>query len=233
LLPGNLGPDAIGTLAPDATCLDRQEHRDPAALPRVPSFGAGGAGYYTAEPKNQYFDYAYTILDHQCAPADGFYGCNSTTPVAPAPGRWNNYSSQAYAILVLQRATGGVCVDADKDGVCDEEDNCPVNANPGQEDQDQDGVGNACDNCPNTPNPDQKDTNGNGIGDACEAPPPQVCDVDKDGDIDKLDLALISKARGQVALPGDARDANLDGIIDPRDVKICIPKCTRASCAVQ
>jgi len=60
-----------------------------------------------------------------------------------------------------------------------------------------------------------------------------VCDVDGDGDIDKLDLSLISKARGQTPLPGDPRDANIDGRIDPADVKFCIPKCTRANCATQ
>lgn len=62
---------------------------------------------------------------------------------------------------------------------------------------------------------------------------PRICDVDIDSDIDKLDLSDISKARGQIALPGDPRDANLDGKIDPRDVKVCIPLCTRPQCAVQ
>lgn len=60
-----------------------------------------------------------------------------------------------------------------------------------------------------------------------------TCDVDLDGDIDKLDLALISRARGQQALPGDPRDADGDGMITPNDVKVCIPRCTRANCAIQ
>ena len=63
--------------------------------------------------------------------------------------------------------------------------------------------------------------------------PIAACDADHDGDIDKLDLSLISKARGQVPLPSDPRDANLDGKIDLRDVKICIPLCTRTQCAAQ
>ena len=62
--------------------------------------------------------------------------------------------------------------------------------------------------------------------------PDGVCDVDRDGDIDSLDLSLISKARGQTPLPGDPRDANGDGRIDPADVKFCIPRCTRANCAI-
>ena len=66
--------------------------------------------------------------------------------------------------------------------------------------------------------------------DACFKPP---CDVDGDGDIDKIDLSLISKARGQTPTANDPRDANGDGRIDPLDVKVCIPKCTRANCAIQ
>jgi len=60
-----------------------------------------------------------------------------------------------------------------------------------------------------------------------------VCDVDADGDIDKLDLALISRARGQLAAPADARDSDFDGLITPNDVKVCIKQCTRPSCAIQ
>lgn len=60
------------------------------------------------------------------------------------------------------------------------------------------------------------------------------CDVDKDGDIDKNDLALISRARGQKATgPDDPRDSDGDGLITPNDVKVCIPKCTRPNCAIQ
>lgn len=61
----------------------------------------------------------------------------------------------------------------------------------------------------------------------------EICDVDLDGDIDKLDLRTISIARGQTALPGDPRDANFDGVITPSDTKVCIPLCTLAACAVQ
>jgi hypothetical protein len=58
--------------------------------------------------------------------------------------------------------------------------------------------------------------------------------VDKDGDIDKTDLSMISKARGKTVPPFDqAYDATGEGKIDPADVKACIPKCTRANCATQ
>jgi hypothetical protein len=60
------------------------------------------------------------------------------------------------------------------------------------------------------------------------------CDVDGDGDIDKLDLSLISRARGQRASgPADPRDADGDGLITPNDVKVCLPICTRPNCAIQ
>lgn len=60
-----------------------------------------------------------------------------------------------------------------------------------------------------------------------------TCDVDKDGDIDKIDLSMISRARGQIALPGDPRDSDGDGLITPNDVKVCMPRCTRLNCATQ
>lgn len=60
------------------------------------------------------------------------------------------------------------------------------------------------------------------------------CDVDLDGDIDKADLALISRARGQQATGADdPRDADGDGRITPNDVKVCTPQCTRLNCALQ
>jgi hypothetical protein len=59
-------------------------------------------------------------------------------------------------------------VDGDGDGVPTASDNCPLVANPLQEDPDLDGIGSVCDNCPNTANPLQEDANQNGVGNACE-----------------------------------------------------------------
>jgi hypothetical protein len=235
-LPGNLGPNDLGLLGPlddpDAgdglagTCPVRQIHQDPDALPQVASFGGGGVGYYSGEPQDQYFDYAYEILEHQCYDgslpilgSDGFYNCNSS------PGRWNNISSQSYALLVLQRATGGVCNDGDGDGFCDDVDNCPATPNPDQEDRDDDGVGDVCDNCPDVFNPDQADSNGDGVGDACSEPPAAICDIDGDGDVDRTDIRTILRARGQPATgPDDPRDADGDGTITSHDAKLCIKR---------
>jgi hypothetical protein len=58
--------------------------------------------------------------------------------------------------------------DADGDGVVDDADNCPVDANPNQEDGDGDNVGDVCDNCSEIANADQLDTDGDAVGDVCD-----------------------------------------------------------------
>ena len=68
-------------------------------------------GYYSAETANQYFDYAYTLLNMQCA--NGSFTCTGY------PGSWNDAfftSHNSYALLVLQRATGVVVTKCDIDG---------------------------------------------------------------------------------------------------------------------
>jgi Thrombospondin type 3 repeat len=226
---GNIGPDTIGTLGPASApaCNVREVHRDPAALPRVASFGAGGNGFYNGEPEDIYFDYAYSILSHQCDQGQfnaGQYACNS------APGRWDAISSQAYALLVLQRATGGACNDSDGDGVCDADDNCPATANPNQADADGDGVGDVCDNCPEVANPGQEDSDGDGIGDACEDIP--CDDTDGDGVCDLVDNCPDVANPGQEDSDGDgigdacdepqalACDVDEDGDIDKSDIAL-------------
>ena len=59
------------------------------------------------------------------------------------------------------------------------------------------------------------------------------CDVDQDGDIDKIDLSRISRSRNQIALPDDPRDSDGDGRITSNDVKVCLGQCTRPSWATQ
>lgn len=168
---GNLGPDSYGKLAAVSApaCGFRQENKDPAVVARPASFGGGGAGFYSAESKSQYFDYAHEILSKQCFDgtlpingSDGGFFCNGYQ------GPWENFSHQSYLLLVLQRSTGNVV---------------------------------------------------------------QRCDIDGDGDVDKLDTNLIRAAIGQVPGAGDPRDANLDGKITINDVRACVLQCTRPSCA--
>jgi hypothetical protein len=125
---GNLGSDSYGHLGPNddpdssdslpGTCAVRQLHRDPAAVARNSTFGSDTGGYYKDELPSVYFDYASGILSHVCD--DGRFSCNSP------PGSWgaNWYSGHewdrsSWGLLVLQRATGGACVDANNDGKCD------------------------------------------------------------------------------------------------------------------
>ena len=175
----NLGTDAIGALpAGDAPAWnERATHIDPANAPRV-RWGNDAAGFYLDqhEPARWYFDYAYTLMQYQAQ--NGQFGLPN------GMSRWNNYSSQAYALLVLLRSVGGGCVDTDNDGICDGDDNCAQVANPLQEDIDQDGIGDICDLCPAAPNPDQDDSDGDSYGDACDTCP-EIFDADQsdvDGD---------------------------------------------------
>lgn len=111
--------------------------------------------------------------------------------------------------------------DNDDDGLPDGNDNCPNNANPGQDDIDKDGMGNACDddidndsirddadNCDYTPNPSQADFNSDGQGDACD---------DSDGDYikDAIDNCRTTSNYDQKNSDfdnlGDACDPDRDG----------------------
>ena len=82
---------------------------------------------------------------------------------------WSNLPG--YPLIGVQGETNSAacCPDADFDGVCDAQDNCPTVANTLQVDVDADGSGDACDNCPTVPNPGQEDLDGDGIGDVCDA----------------------------------------------------------------
>jgi hypothetical protein len=140
--------------------------------------------------------------------------CMDGTPPCP-PG---TICDEAAGICRTQGGGGGAsfqqCPDADEDGICDSDDNCPTVFNPDQADTDGDGIGDACDNCPTVANPDQADTDGDGIGDACDNCPtvanPDQADTDGDGTGDACDNCPT------VANP-DQADSDGDGIGDACD----------------
>ncbi len=216
--PGHLTTSDLGMLPPgDAPGFGgRQLHRDPNGDPRVPQMGGDGAGYYASihEPARWYYDYAYTLMTQQA-------GNGQFNPPA-GNSRWNEYSAQSYALLVLERSVGGGCVDTDQDRICDVDDNCPAVANPDQADGDGDRVGDVCDNCPQDANPDQADNDGrddgDGRGDACECVPrPEECngsDDDCDRAIDEGDPGAGRQCEtGRPGLCGNGRTFCADGRI--------------------
>ncbi len=128
----------------------------------------------------------WTLYEHEVVARGGsarlaFTSLTGGTPCGPA-----------VDAISLRAAAGD---DRDEDGVPDDEDNCPEEANPDQADSDDDGNGDACDGCPEDPeddadedgacgdvdncpdvdNEDQLDFDEDGAGDACDA------DDDDDG----------------------------------------------------
>jgi hypothetical protein len=103
--------------------------------------------------------------------------------------------------IVPTMHAGLMCgLDADGDGVFDDIDNCPITANPGQEDDDSDTFGNVCDNCTLVANADQRDTDADGYG--------NICDADLNGDltVNLSDFSLFRNAFGT-----SDPDADFDG----------------------
>jgi hypothetical protein len=78
------------------------------------------------------------------------------------------------------------CDDADWDGICDVDDNCPNDPNPLQENDDTDTLGNACDNCPETANNDQADGDSDTVGDECDNCPQEPNTLQEDIDADSV-----------------------------------------------
>lgn len=78
-------------------------------------------------------------------------------------------------------------------------------------DKDGDGVPDALDNCVLVANPDQRDSDNDGIGDACDG------DINKDGKVNSLDLALMRQFFGKAGTPGDL---NGDGRVNSLDLAL-------------
>ncbi|MBM4337422.1 MAG: hypothetical protein FJ108_16170 [Deltaproteobacteria bacterium] len=143
----------------------------------------------------------------------------------------------------------GLGGDADADGVCQNNDNCPAVANPTQANADGDNLGDACDNCPAVANNDQADGDVDTVGDVCDNCPavanPTQANADGDNLGDACDncpaVANNDQADGDADTVGNVCDncptvantTQLDGAggleIPPDGVGDACDNCTRVN----
>ena len=222
-LAGGIRPADMGSLPTERLQLERIDwrwaNRDPLTDRRLQSYGAG-IGVYAdyldgGDKPRWYYDYAYELIRWQ-SPDGRFQGVHMIgSPERPMPGGCeSSYECQALALLVLQRSLGGACVDLDADGACDDDDNCPDDANPDQLDDDGDGLGDACDPCLADAECDDGDAC---TDDVCGADgvcqnPPAICD---DGDACTTDTCDPAVGCGAAPVVCDDGDACTDDVCDP------------------
>jgi len=257
---GNLTTTSYGTLDSGTApkCVDRQLHLDPAVVPRVPGFGAGGAGFYNAEVKSQYFDYAYTLLQYQCTGAGGGSFSCQTAGGPSNPGSWRfPWDGNAYALLVLQRATGVVLPSASlSSNLATQTTGKSVtltwsssNASACAASGGNAGDGWTGGSLGTSGSLSVTETAAGSVtytitcssgGQTASAsttvtwnkPGFLLCDVDGNGVIDNRDIALIMKWIGSKVPPAPAAaDFDGNGIISINDARNCALRCTLKNCA--
>ena len=115
-----------------------------------------------------------------------------------------------FAMFMPSMALAGP-IDSDWDGIIDENDNCPKDFNPLQENDDNDNWGDACDNCLGKDNTlggipvDQCDTDEDGYGNLCDG------DFNQDNIVGIPDFNIFRTCFGNSAAPLFAEcDCNCD-----------------------
>jgi hypothetical protein len=129
-------------------------------------------------------------------------------------GYWAEFLSASAGFVCTMDSTEisvfgrGLIMDYDEDGVNDAIDNCPLIANPDQQNSDNDIFGDECDNCPDSTNGDQMNSDNDSHGDVCDNCPyvdnENQDDSDGDGVGDACD-AICGDANGDMEVNvGDA-----------------------------
>jgi hypothetical protein len=138
----------------------------------ISEYNAGNLNNFQAE---LYFDGTIKVTYLGIAAVDGLAGISQGLGL---PSGFIESDLSAYGSCS--------CPDADFDGVCDAVDNCPLVANPLQENPDGDTLGSACDNCPSVANNDQLDGDLDNVGDACDNCLSVANPLQEDGDADNI-----------------------------------------------
>ncbi|MBD3217015.1 MAG: hypothetical protein GF310_01975, partial [candidate division Zixibacteria bacterium] len=193
------GVDGSGTWPDKDVWTDYFRYDQSIATANRSSYSAQGWFDFIAAEIDEGRPMPYTIPTHAIV-CDGWRVAGAYNQIHMNYG-WGGYNNAWYIVdnLYYPGGPGGEYLfynvmpvqDADDDGYLNDEDNCPVDYNPGQEDIDNDGVGDLCDNCVNDYNPDQGDVNLNGIGDVCDP------DADSDGIPNETDNCWLVGNVGQ------------------------------------